>query len=275
MVQKKKWSKFHFIVIAFFSLLVICTWGVWGYLEWGDTSSFQFLHPIKPIVSPQTQIVKNSLPLNRISSWSVQGHVYHIKVVDQNLVVFKAGLTLTVLDATSEQFIFQGIAQSRSLDADRKRAYVGFIDDVLAYDLRTGKIVWQYQQRPPKGRGGMHVFVEGDRLKVFSQSTSSRFIKNIFILDAQTGDLLSKEENPGDILPPNYNRLYRTAVNTNTNYTIQSDGRIVATDIKTGRKVGYLEMSNSSDYDKIAASDEFLAVYNDNNRELIIFKQEN
>ena len=250
-------------------------WSIWGYFEWGDTSSLQFLQPLEPaLASRRTQIVANSLPLGEaVSYWSIKSPVTHIKIVAQNLVVFKSGLTFIVLDAVSGKYIFQGIAQSRSLDADQKRAYVGFIDDVLAYDLRTGKIVWQYQQHPPNGHGNIYVFVEGDRLKVFSEDSSSYFIKRIYTLDIQTGKLLSEEKNPENILPPNYNRLYRTTINTNTIYTIQPDGRIVATDIQTGREVGYLEMSNPSDYDKIAASDEFLAVYNDNNRELIIFKQ--
>ena len=276
MSQKKPWTKFHSIVIIIFSLAVICVWSIWGYFEWGDwedISFLQFLQPIESIVSPRTQIIENSLPLNRISSWSVRGHISHIKVVDKNLVVFKSGLTFTVLDAVSGRYIFQGIAQSRSLDADQERVYVGFIDDVQSYNLRTAQPVWLYQQHPPNGHGSIYVFVEGDRLKVFSEDSSGYFIKRIYTLDIQTGKLLSEEENPGNIPPPNYNRLYRTTTNTNTEYTIDSDRRIVATDIQTGREIGYLEMSNPSEYDKIAASDEFLAVYNDNNRELIIFKQ--
>lgn len=260
------------IVLVIFVPLLLCVYGFLAFLMWGDTSSLEFLHPIKPIVSPQTQIITNSLPLNQISSWSVQGLVYHIKIVNENLVVFEAGLTLTVLDAASGKFVFQGIAQSRSLDADQKRVYVGFIDDVLAYDLLTCKVVWRYQQHPPNGHGSIYVFVEEDKLKVYSEGPSSYFIKDIYTLDTQTGELLSREENPGKILPPNYNRLYRTATNTNTSYTIESDGRIVATDIQTGQETGYLEMSNPSDSDKIAASDEFLVVYNDINQELLVFK---
>jgi len=121
----------------------------------------------------------------------------------------------------------------------------------------------------------MHVFVEGDKLKVFDDVSGLVFISAILTLDPQTGELLSKDEDPGKILPPDYNLIYRTTANTNIKYTIEPGGRIVGTDTQTGQEVGYLEMSNSSEYDKIAASDEFLAVYNDTNRELIIFKQEN
>ena len=232
------------------------------------------MQPLEPALPSRTQIAANSLPLDEaVSYWAIKNPITHIKIVAQNLVVFKSGLTFTVLDAVSGKYIFQGIANSSSLDADQERVYVGFIDDVLAYDLRTAQPIWLYNRQPTKGHGRMHVFVEGDKLKVFDDVSGLVFISAILTLDSQTGELLSKNENPGRILPPNYNLIYRTTTNTNTEYTIDSDGRIIASDIQTGQEIGYLEMSNPSDYDKIAASDEFLAVYNDTNRELIIFKQ--
>jgi hypothetical protein len=54
---------------------------------------------------------------------------------------------------------------------------------------------------------------------------------------------------------------------------IQPDGIMVGTDNQTGQEIGYLEMTSPSNEDKVAASDEFLLLYNHHNQELLLFKQ--
>ena len=243
--------------------------------------SLPIFDPVAQITTPQTKITVNTLPLNEASYWSTRGRlVEHLLITNENTVILKvlggqgtiAGIV--VINAEKETFYWKATSNTRSVDADSERVYVGGINIVQAFDLRTGEKIWEYKL-PLKHRGSMHVFVTGDIVKVHNEGSISNFISSIYTLDAYTGKLLSTDNDPEPTLPPNYGKIYRNTANTNTIYTIQPDGRIVATDIQTGQKIGYLEMSNPSIYDKIAASDEFLAVYNNNNRELIIFTREN
>ncbi len=241
--------------------------------------SLPIFDPVAQITTPQTKITVNTLPLNEASYWSTRGRlVEHLLITNENTVILKvlggqgtiAGIV--VINAEKETFYWKATSNTRSVDADSERVYVGGINIVQAFDLRTGEKIWEYKQ-PLKSRGSLYVKSERSVIKVYDHDVfKSPFVTAIFFLDAQTGELLSTEEVPN---PFPYPSKYRTSFNTCCKYTIQSDGRIVATDIQTGQKIGYLEMSNPSIYDKIAASDEFLAVYNNNNRELIIFTREN
>lgn len=237
--------------------------------------SLPIYNPIEKIITPRTETTTNTLPLYEVSYWLAKGRVEHILITSENIIalgVLFDGHQLVVLNTETSEFFWKWAGNMGSLDMDQERVYVGRVSNVEAYNLRTGNNVWEYKQ-PSKGRGSLHVFVAGEKIKIYEPSLESNFMSSIYTLDARTGELLSTDNNPEPILPPNYGRIYKSATNTNTNYTIEPDGQIVATDIQTGQETGYLEMSNPSEFDKIAASDEFLVVYNDTNQELVVFRQ--
>jgi outer membrane protein assembly factor BamB len=237
--------------------------------------SLPLFNPIEQIATPRTQITTNTLSLREVGYWAAKGRVEHLLVANEKRVVLDVlfdGNKLVVLDAETGNFFWKKVSNMRSLDADQKRVYTGAINNILAYDLKTGQKLWEYK-RLSKGRGSMYVFIEGDTIKVYDEGISSRFISGILTLDAQTGELLDRNSNPGPILPPKL--MYRATSGANVKYIIHPDGRIVGIDNRTGQEIGYLEVTSPSIYDKVAASDEFLVIYHDNTRELIVFRQGN
>lgn len=192
MFQKKR-GKIRLTVILFFLALFVCVLFVLGFLLWGDLFVFKFFYPMEQTLTPRTQIISNSLPFNEVSYWSTKGSVDHLKIVNENLMVLSVlsqGHDFVILGVEPGNFVFHSIPNMSSLDADLEHVYVGFIDDVRAYDLQTGREVWTYRQRPSKGRGSMYVFVEDNKLKIYDYVASSSSITAILTLDTKTGELL-------------------------------------------------------------------------------------
>jgi hypothetical protein len=238
--------------------------------------SLPVFNPIEQIATPRTQIITNTLPLRAVGYWSTKEPLDHLRIADGNLVVIGVlgfrGHNLVVLDARTGDFFWKEVPNMRSLDADQNRVYAGRVTNIQAHDLRTGQKLWEYKD-PSKSRGSMYVSVEGDEVKVRNYYALRDTVRNL-TLDAQTGELLSAgEETPQLFLPRE--PAYKTARNTQLEYKIQSDGSLVGIDTRTGQEIGHLDVTAPSIHDKVAASDEFLVIYHDNNRELLVFRQEN
>ena len=240
--------------------------------------SLPYFNPIEQITTPHTKTT-NTLSLSETNYWSTKRrHVDLLLITDENLVILRVRGSqgaiggIVVLDVETEKFFWRATSNTRSLDADRERVYVGGVDDVQAFDLKTGEKLWDYVH-PSQSRGGLYVHLEEDTIKAYVDNIFNEHSTEVLTLDPQTGELLDAEK----ILEP-FSRskfAYKTDLNTELKYVIEADGRIVGLDNQTGQEIGYLEMTSPSIYDKVAASDEFLVVYNDNNQELIVFKQEN
>jgi hypothetical protein len=232
-------------------------------------------NPIEPIATPRTHITTNTLPLQEVGFWSTEGQVEDLLITNQNVVALSVlgyrGHRLLALNAETGGFFWDWAGNMRSLDADQERLYIGGINNVQAYDLKTEEKLWEYKQ-PLKSRGDLFVSVEGDIIKAYDHNVfKSPRIIGLLILDAQTGELLSEEEFTEPLPRPEF--TYRTTSGAKVKYMIQPDGIMVGTDNQTGQEIGYLEMTSPSNEDKVAASDEFLLLYNHHNQELLLFKQ--
>ena len=237
--------------------------------------------PLKPVEIAQTQIVRNTLSLHRLGTWSVvDGTVERPIIVDESSVAFLVwgslvpgfGHKVVVLHPESGGFVWNDIRFVRSLATYQNFVYVGDTSRVYAYDTETGENVWEYRKQQDT-HGAMHIFVEGNKLKVYDHIASQYFITDIIVLDAVTGEHLYTE-NPSPPIPSrNFDiKDYTVSETAKFKYSLQSDKRTInIEDRQTGNQIGSLEMSVS--VNKIVASDRILVVYNETNHELIVFER--
>jgi outer membrane protein assembly factor BamB len=225
----------------------------------------------------RVQVTANTLSLDEVSHWSAKARVYDLIVAGEEFIVldvFYNGHKLVVINIEKASFFWKDPFNIRSIDVNQRTAYIGKINDVLSYDLETGRKLWEYKGSS-KEHGSIYVTVEGDKLIVYNESSHSRFISNILTLDAQTGKLLNTDNNPETYIPPDNKLIYRTATVGEVTYQFDTTGRLTSIDNRTGQEIGYLEMLDPSNHDKVAASNEYLIIYHDNQREILVFRRKN
>lgn len=108
--------------------------------------------------------------------------------------------------------------------------------------------------------------------------------RKIYAVDAKCGTTYW-QSNEGAFLDPDTTFVSKMTYGAKMIYVLRQGGAIVGLDHQTGQEVGRLEVSPPSvyiedgvtrnfTYDRIAASGQFVAVYYDDSRELIVFKRQ-
>lgn len=149
---------------------------------------------------PTKQVTSISLPL--VEKWRWSGLIYNssglpMVVISEDRIVIAANEFATekviVFDGRTGNTIWESgdIRNLRSLNADKKRVYVGSIRYVKAYDFVTGQELWEGAQQPSFKRGRLNVYPEGEELNVYDPYDS-----RLYILDAQKGQTIVEIRQP-------------------------------------------------------------------------------
>jgi|GEM_PF-5979691 len=144
--------------------------------------------PIPP--DPTKRITSSSLPL--VERWRWSGLTFDLMVItpqDQIIVAssHRGDQKIIVFDAATGNTIWESekVSNLKSLHADDKRVYIGSIRYVRAYDLETGKVLWEGAKQPDFKRGSLNVYSKGELLEVYDSYDS-----HLYLLDAQTGQTI-------------------------------------------------------------------------------------
>lgn len=166
------------------------------------------------------QVVDNNLPLYELWRWSGEigtssDEPPKIIIQGESVLAYVDRRTIVCFDAHTGNIIWQQkFPNLASIAADTERVYVGGIEDVIAYHLKTGEIIWQKQLYKPR-RGSLYVYLQENQLEVYDYDSAKPVgerEKKVFFLETGTGNIQHTIERPnlffryGDIY---YSRVYK------------------------------------------------------------------
>lgn len=167
--------------------------------------------PPRPTIAPSKQIIESSLPLQEIWRWSgivkPSQSMPNLVVIDDRIIVVGRKTSdeeIMVFDALTGKLIWKRkplprkgsqTSHFRSVNADNERIYIGTLDNVQAFDLETGQLLWTGAEQPWLKHGTLHVYPKGNQLEAYSY-----YDYLVYMLNASTGDLLEKNEYPDVII---------------------------------------------------------------------------
>lgn len=142
------------------------------------------------------QIIYNTLPLREL--WRGTGAIAQGE--PPKILIKKDVLILVAIEKDHNRVIYAFDIQNgdtiwkrqilglESLDADDNSLYIGDVSTVVAYDLKTGEIIWDVNLSDPYRRGSFYVYSKEKDLEVYDFDVSDGYEdKRIYILDSQTG----------------------------------------------------------------------------------------
>lgn len=167
-------------------------------------------YPTLVPLSPPKQITSNSLPLREI--WRRAGVVASTVndppkiIIKDNMIILAVEeggssydqkiLTLDTQTGTKLWETKATFERPDSLAVDNERVYVAYLEDVRAFDLKTGQKLWTGAKQRWGKRGGLNVYVQDNQVEVYDLDVtySSPMNSNLFIVNPQTGETLSTIE---------------------------------------------------------------------------------
>jgi outer membrane protein assembly factor BamB len=167
-------------------------------------------YPTPVPLSPPKQITSSSLPLREIWRWS--GLVASTPndppkiIIKDNMIILaieEGGSShdqkIIALDVETGIKIWETKAtfdRPDSLTVDDERVYAAYLEDVRAFDLKTGRKLWTGAKQRWGKRGGLNVYVQDGQVEVYDLDVtySSPMNSKLFFIDSQTGASLNTVE---------------------------------------------------------------------------------